>query len=202
MSVINIFGASVFIWVSCTCNGRWRFRVVSDPLKFLDLLGGFPRSGTSFRGCMCLNDMVDCLDVLARLQDKVYSAPNANIKEKFEADLKKEIKKLQRHRDQIKTWAASSEIKNKEPLMEMRRKIEEVFLRRPSCADSVLTSSPLVYVHVMRTRPHLFLYQTCFWWLDFVTRTANGAFQGVRERNQNQGVQQRRVGCRYLTSPH
>jgi CCR4-NOT transcriptional regulation complex NOT5 subunit len=62
-------------------------------------------------------------------QDKVYSAPNANIKEKFEADLKKEIKKLQRHRDQIKTWAASSEIKNKEPLMEMRRKIEEVFIR-------------------------------------------------------------------------
>ena len=56
----------------------------------------------------------------------MYSAPNANLKEKFEADLKKEIKKLQRYRDQIKTWAASSEIKNKEPLMEVRRKIEEV----------------------------------------------------------------------------
>jgi CCR4-NOT transcriptional regulation complex NOT5 subunit len=36
-----------------------------------------------------------------------------NQKEKFEADLKKEIKKLQRYRDQIKTWIQSSEIKDK-----------------------------------------------------------------------------------------
>ncbi|RWW47331.1 hypothetical protein BHE74_00046698 [Ensete ventricosum] len=32
---------------------------------------------------------------------------------KFEADLKKEIKKLQRYRDQIKTWIQSSDIKDK-----------------------------------------------------------------------------------------
>jgi CCR4-NOT transcription complex subunit 3 len=35
---------------------------------------------------------------------QVHDTENANQKEKFEADLKKEIKKLQRLRDQIKTW--------------------------------------------------------------------------------------------------
>ena len=43
----------------------------------------------------------------------MYGTENANQKEKFEADLKKEIKKLQRYRDQIKTWIQSSEIKDK-----------------------------------------------------------------------------------------
>lgn len=43
----------------------------------------------------------------------MYDTDNANQKEKFEADLKKEIKKLQRYRDQIKTWIQSSEIKDK-----------------------------------------------------------------------------------------
>ena len=44
---------------------------------------------------------------------QVYDSDNVNQKEKFEADLKKEIKKLQRYRDQIKTWIQSSEIKDK-----------------------------------------------------------------------------------------
>lgn len=52
-----------------------------------------------------------CERVLSFVQ--VYDTDNANQKEKFEADLKKEIKKLQRYRDQIKTWIQSSEIKDK-----------------------------------------------------------------------------------------
>lgn len=35
---------------------------------------------------------------------QVHDTDNTNQKEKFEADLKKEIKKLQRLRDQIKSW--------------------------------------------------------------------------------------------------
>lgn len=35
---------------------------------------------------------------------QVHDTENSNQKEKFEADLKKEIKKLQRLRDQIKSW--------------------------------------------------------------------------------------------------
>ena len=46
--------------------------------------------------------------------------------EKYEEDLKKEIKKLQRLRDQIKTWLASGEIKDKSTLMENRKLIETV----------------------------------------------------------------------------
>ena len=46
--------------------------------------------------------------------------------EKYEEDLKKEIKKLQRLRDQIKTWVASGEVKDKSTLMENRKLIETV----------------------------------------------------------------------------
>ena len=49
--------------------------------------------------------------------------------EKYEEDLKKEIKKLQRLRDQIKTWLASGEIKDKSTLMDNRKLIETVNLR-------------------------------------------------------------------------
>ncbi|CAN0589136.1 unnamed protein product, partial [Ectocarpus sp. 12 AP-2014] len=45
--------------------------------------------------------------------DKVYSATQQNQKEKYEGDLKKEIKKLQRHRDSIKGWLQSNDIKDK-----------------------------------------------------------------------------------------
>jgi CCR4-NOT transcription complex subunit 3 len=38
------------------------------------------------------------------LPRQVHEAENPNQKEKLEADLKKEIKKLQRLRDQIKSW--------------------------------------------------------------------------------------------------
>jgi hypothetical protein len=51
--------------------------------------------------------------LMAFVWGQVYDTENANQKEKFEADLKKEIKKLQRYRDQIKTWIQSSEIKDK-----------------------------------------------------------------------------------------
>jgi CCR4-NOT transcription complex subunit 3 len=43
------------------------------------------------------------------------------LKEKYESDLKKEIKKLQRLRDQIKSWLGSTEVKDKAPLLEARK---------------------------------------------------------------------------------
>jgi CCR4-NOT transcription complex subunit 3 len=36
-------------------------------------------------------------------------------------DLKKEIKKLQRHRDQIKNWIASNDVKEKKNLIDARK---------------------------------------------------------------------------------
>ena len=58
--------------------------------------------------------------------EKIQSTSNANQKEKLEQDLKKEIKKLQRHRDQIKTWISSNDIKDKKALIDNRRLIEQV----------------------------------------------------------------------------
>ncbi|TGZ76728.1 hypothetical protein EX30DRAFT_375264 [Ascodesmis nigricans] len=56
--------------------------------------------------------------------EKLQQCQNTSQKDKLEDSLKREIKKLQRHRDHIKTWAASSEIKDKKPLLEYRKLIE------------------------------------------------------------------------------
>ena len=60
------------------------------------------------------------------IYEKIYSSNNAAQKEKLEDNLKKEIKKLQRSRDQIKTWAAGNEIKDKSALLDQRKRIEKV----------------------------------------------------------------------------
>ncbi|KAJ3568965.1 hypothetical protein NPX13_g6237 [Xylaria arbuscula] len=58
------------------------------------------------------------------IYEKIEQSNNPAQKEKLEDNLKREIKKLQRLRDQIKTWAASNDIKDKAPLLEHRRLIE------------------------------------------------------------------------------
>ena len=55
---------------------------------------------------------------------KVQEAGSQSQKEKHEAELKREIKKLQRFREQIKAWQTSSEIKNKSALAGPREQIE------------------------------------------------------------------------------
>lgn len=47
------------------------------------------------------------------------------MKEKYETDIKKEIKKLQRHRDFFKQLIKDSEIKDKSKMQEYRRRIED-----------------------------------------------------------------------------
>eukprot|EP00536_Pseudo-nitzschia_multiseries_P010617 jgi/Psemu1/203721/e_gw1.331.20.1 len=64
------------------------------------------------------------VELFDEIWEKVYSAEQQNQKEKYEMDLKKEIKKLQRLRDQIKSWIGSSDVKDKEPLLDARRLIE------------------------------------------------------------------------------
>uniref|UniRef100_A0A8C7ZI75 CCR4-NOT transcription complex subunit 3 n=1 Tax=Oryzias sinensis TaxID=183150 RepID=A0A8C7ZI75_9TELE len=70
----------------------------------------------------CHKAVKHCVSLVCIFQ--LHNAANANQKEKYEADLKKEIKKLQRLRDQIKTWLASNEIKDKRQLVENRKLIE------------------------------------------------------------------------------
>uniref|UniRef100_A0A8C2KE07 CCR4-NOT transcription complex, subunit 3b n=1 Tax=Cyprinus carpio TaxID=7962 RepID=A0A8C2KE07_CYPCA len=72
----------------------------------------------------CLKKVAEGVEQFEDIWKKLYNAANANQKEKYESDLKKEIKKLQRLRDQIKTWVASNEIKDKRQLVENRKLIE------------------------------------------------------------------------------
>ncbi|GFR90998.1 CCR4-NOT transcription complex subunit 3-like, partial [Elysia marginata] len=72
----------------------------------------------------CLKKVDEGVETFEDIWKKVQTATNSNQKEKFETDLKKEIKKLQRLRDQIKSWIANSDIKDKSSLMEHRKLIE------------------------------------------------------------------------------
>lgn len=74
----------------------------------------------------CLKKVTEGVDTFEDIWQKVHNATNSNQKEKYEADLKKEIKKLQRLRDQIKSWIASAEIKDKSTLLDYRKLIETV----------------------------------------------------------------------------
>eukprot|EP00126_Sphaerothecum_destruens_P006983 Sdes_comp19620_c0_seq2m11394 len=72
----------------------------------------------------CLKKVTEGVEEFDSIWEKIHNANNINQKEKYEADLKKEIKKLQRLRDQIKTWCTSGDIKDKKPLLENRKLIE------------------------------------------------------------------------------
>src|ERR1700734_2532554 len=96
------------------------------------------------------------------IYEKINSSTNTAQKDKLEDNLKREIKKLQRFRDQIKTWAAGNEVKDKGPLLEERKKIEKV---RQTLPDHVVRADGLpVY----------------------------GTIQSRREGNEDQGILQRR----------
>ncbi|CUG93577.1 Hypothetical protein, putative [Bodo saltans] len=59
------------------------------------------------------------------IYDKFVEAATPALKERFEGDLKKEIKKLQRLREQVKGLVQSSEVKDKKDLEKARRRVEE-----------------------------------------------------------------------------
>lgn len=73
--------------------------------------------------------------------EKVYSAAQQSLKEKYESDLKKEIKKLQRLRDQIKTWLGSSDVKDKSQLTESRKLIETKMEQFKICEKDTKTKA-------------------------------------------------------------
>mmetsp|Transcript_27824 Transcript_27824/g.33764 ORF Transcript_27824/g.33764 Transcript_27824/m.33764 type:complete len:794 (-) Transcript_27824:364-2745(-) len=88
-----------------------------------------------------LKKVQEGVELFDGIWNKVYESENANQKEKFEADLKKEIKKLQRYRDQIKTWTASTEIKDKKQLQDARKLIEREMERFKVCEKETKTKA-------------------------------------------------------------
>ncbi|KAI8963780.1 Not1 N-terminal domain, CCR4-Not complex component-domain-containing protein [Daldinia sp. FL1419] len=72
----------------------------------------------------CFKKVAEGVAEFDAIYEKIEQSNNTAQKEKLEDNLKREIKKLQRLRDQIKTWAASNDIKDKAPLLEHRKLIE------------------------------------------------------------------------------
>ncbi|EEB09169.1 CCR4-Not complex subunit Not3/5 [Schizosaccharomyces japonicus yFS275] len=68
--------------------------------------------------------VTDGIAIFDEVYEKLNASTSPSQKEKLEGDLKTQIKKLQRLRDQIKAWASSNDIKDKKALMENRRLIE------------------------------------------------------------------------------
>jgi CCR4-NOT transcription complex subunit 3 len=81
------------------------------------------------------------VEMFDEIWEKVYTAEQQNQKEKYEMDLKKEIKKLQRLRDQIKTWVGSNEVKDKDALIEARRLIETKMEQFKVCEKETKTKT-------------------------------------------------------------
>ncbi|KAK7208487.1 Not1 N-terminal domain, CCR4-Not complex component-domain-containing protein [Myxozyma melibiosi] len=75
------------------------------------------------------------------LYDKLMMTTNQSQKEKLEQDLKREIKKLQRLRDQIKSWLSGNEIKDKKPLVDQRKLIESEMERFKACEKEMKTKA-------------------------------------------------------------
>eukprot|EP00835_Amoeboradix_gromovi_P003135 NODE_197_length_15379_cov_0.485602.p3 type:complete len:417 gc:universal NODE_197_length_15379_cov_0.485602:10869-12119(+) len=72
----------------------------------------------------CLKKVAEGLTHFDQIYDKISQCNNQSQRDKLEQDLKKEIKKLQRNRDQIKLYLQKDEIKDKRQLEENKRLIE------------------------------------------------------------------------------
>jgi CCR4-NOT transcription complex subunit 3 len=85
----------------------------------------------------CFKKVDEGVQEFEEIYDKILHSNNVSQKEKLEDNLKREIKKLQRLRDQIKTWASSNDVKDKDPLLEKRKLIETVgAILHPSYIDT------------------------------------------------------------------
>jgi hypothetical protein len=73
-----------------------------------------------------LKTVTQGVEVFEQTFEKLGHASNTTQKDKLENDLKTQIKKLQRMRDQIKAWLGSSDIKDKTSLLDNRKLIETV----------------------------------------------------------------------------
>lgn len=102
----------------------------------------------------CLKKIDEGIDGFQKTLAKYHSTGNASQRDKLGEDLKKEIKKLQRLRDNIKQWQSGNDIKDKDILAEARLKIEdqmEIFKNVEKENKGKLDSSAMVnnYSHIL-----------------------------------------------------
>ncbi|CAE6506129.1 unnamed protein product [Rhizoctonia solani] len=88
-----------------------------------------------------LKKVSEGVELFESIYEKMQASTNQTQKEKLETDLKTQIKKLQRLRDQIKTWVASNEIKDKTHLLENRKLIETQMEKFKACEKEMKTKA-------------------------------------------------------------
>ncbi|KAN0064142.1 general negative regulator of transcription subunit 5 [Thecaphora frezii] len=88
-----------------------------------------------------LKKVAEGVEIFEGLYEKLQMSSNHTQKEKLESDLKTQIKKLQRLRDQIKTWLQSNDIKDKKPLLDNRKLIETQMERFKACEKEMKTKA-------------------------------------------------------------
>lgn len=69
-----------------------------------------------------VNEGLEIFDMYYERHENCVNNPSQ--KDKLESDLKREVKKLQRLREQIKSWQSSPEVKDKDSLLNHRRSVE------------------------------------------------------------------------------
>ncbi|KAG1753723.1 Not1 N-terminal domain, CCR4-Not complex component-domain-containing protein [Suillus paluster] len=88
-----------------------------------------------------LKKVAEGVEVFESIYEKMQASTNQTQKEKLETDLKTQIKKLQRLRDQIKAWVASNDIKDKSVLLDNRRLIETQMEKFKACEKEMKTKA-------------------------------------------------------------
>ncbi|KZV73569.1 hypothetical protein PENSPDRAFT_602631 [Peniophora sp. CONT] len=88
-----------------------------------------------------LKKVSEGVELFESIYDKMQASTNQTQKEKLETDLKTQIKKLQRLRDQIKTWVSGNDIKDKSALLENRRLIETQMEKFKACEKEMKTKA-------------------------------------------------------------
>lgn len=88
-----------------------------------------------------LKKVAEGVELFESIYEKMQSSTNQTQKEKLETDLKTQIKKLQRLRDQIKAWVASNDIKDKSILLDNRRLIETQMEKFKACEKEMKTKA-------------------------------------------------------------
>ena len=135
----------------------------------------------------CLKKVAEGVEKFEETWQKVHNASNTNQKEKYEEDLKKEIKKLQRLRDQVRLkqlvflFHASTISPLDQNMARLWRNQGQVHPDGESQVDRngslKKNKSTLLGVPVFKS----------------IISTANGALQDCRTRDENQSLQQRGI---------
>ena len=71
-----------------------------------------------------LKKIQEGLEEFSEIWEKATTATAPNLKEKYEADLKKEIKKLQRHREMVKSWASNRYVAHPPPVLSVPSQVD------------------------------------------------------------------------------